>query len=58
MNHVEDLESAKTRIDIMRQFFIDNRKKLCEHGGLHAMIAIKGKYIPGNIYNLMKENFI
>ena len=49
MIHIEDLESAKTRIDIMRQFFIDNRKKLCEHGGLHAMIAIKGKYIPGNI---------
>ena len=34
---------------------IDNRESLCEHGGLHPIIAIKGKYIPGKVYNIMKE---
>ena len=31
---------------------------MCDHGGLHPMIEIKGKYIPGNIYNQKKEIFI
>ena len=39
-------------------FSIDNRKNLCEHGGLHPMIARKGNYIPGKLYNSMKETFI
>ena len=37
---------------------IDNKKRLCEHGGLHPMIAIKCKYIPDNVYNHTKETFI
>ena len=37
---------------------IDNRQKLCEHDGLHTMIARKGKYIPVKVYNTMKETFI
>ena len=37
---------------------IDNRQKLCKHGGLHTMIARKGKYIPVKVYNTMKETFI
>ena len=31
---------------------------LCDHDGLHPMIARKGKYIPGNVYNQMKGIFI
>ena len=37
---------------------IDSGQNLCEHGGLHPMIAQKGKYIPGKVYNSMKETFI
>ena len=37
---------------------IDSRQNLCEHGGLHPMIARKSKYIPGKVYNYMKETFI
>ena len=37
---------------------IDIKKCLCEHGGLHPMIAIKGKYTPGNVCNNTKETFI
>ena len=39
-------------------FFIDNRQSLCEYGGLHPIIARKGKYIPGKVNNTMKEKFI
>ena len=37
---------------------IDNKQCLCEHGGLNPMIERKGKYIPGNVQNHMKETFI
>ena len=37
-----------------RYFLIDNKQWLCEHGGLHPMIARKGKYLPENVYNHMK----
>ena len=37
---------------------IDNRQNVCEHGGLHQMIARKGKYTPGKVYNHMKETFL
>ena len=37
---------------------IDNRQNLCEHSGLHPMIAIKGKYIPGKVCSSMKEPFV
>ena len=33
-------------------------QNLCKHGGLHPTIARKGKHIPGNVYNQMKETFI
>ena len=58
MNPVEHLESEKTIIENKRNKFIDNRKNLCEHGGFHPMIARKGKYISGKLYNSMKETFI
>ena len=58
MNPVEHLESWKTRIENKRQFLIDNRQNLFEHGGLHQMIERKGKYIPGKVYNYMKEIFL
>ena len=58
MSPVEHLESEKTIIYNKRQFLIDNRKSLCERGGLHPMIARKGKYIPGKVYNSMKETLI
>ena len=47
----------KTRIDNKRNF-IDNRKNLCRHGGLHPMIVRKGKYIPGKVNNSIKYFFI
>ena len=37
---------------------IDNKQNLCEHGGLHPMIARKGEYIPDKVYNSMKETSI
>ena len=58
MNPVEHLESERTRIENKSQFLIDNRQQLCEHGGLHPMIARNSKYIPGKLYNYMKETFI
>ena len=58
MNPVEHLESKKTRIENKIQFLIYNRQNLCEHDGLHPMVARKGKYIPGKVYNYMKETFI
>ena len=53
----EHLESEKTRIGNKRQFFIDNRQKLCEHGGLNPMIARNGNYILRKVYNSMIETF-
>ena len=55
MNPVEHLESGKTRLENKRQFLIDNRRNLCEHGGFHPMISRKGKYTPGKLYNSTKE---
>ena len=49
MKPVEYLESEKTGIENKSQFLIDNRKNLCEHGGLHPMIERKVKYIPGKL---------
>ena len=31
---------------------------MCDHGVLNPMLARKGKYIPGNIYNKMNETLI
>ena len=58
MNPVEHFKSEKTRIENKRQFLIDNRKNLCEHGGLHPMISRKEKYIADKVYNTTKEKFI
>ena len=58
MNLYEHLQSEKTRIENKSRFLIDNRQNLCEHGGLHPITALKGKYIPGNVYISMKEKFI
>ena len=41
-----------------KEIFIDNIRWLCGHGGVYPMKARKGKYIPGNVYNQMKEVFI
>ena len=48
--------TRKTRME--NNVLIDNRQKLCEHGVLHPMIATKGKYTPGKVYNTTKETFI
>ena len=58
MNRYEHLQSRKTIIENKSRFLIDNRQNLCEHGGLHTMTARKVKYIPGKVYNYMKEIFI
>ena len=58
MNPYDYLESEKSRIEKCIHFLIDNKQCLCEHGGLHTMIARKRKYTPGNVYNHVKETFI
>ena len=58
MNPYAHLESEKTRIEEERHFMIENKEYLCDYGGLHLMISRKGKYIPGYVYNKMKEIFI
>ena len=58
MNPYENLEWGKTRLETKIKCLIDNRQKLCEHGGLHQMIEIRGKYISGKVYNTMKETSI
>ena len=55
MNPYDNLESEQARIEKNRHFLIDNKQCLCDHGGLHTMIEIKGKYIPGNVNNQTKE---
>ena len=55
MDPYDRLESEKTRIKKNKPFLIGDNQSLCKHGGLHPMIARKVKYIPGNIYNHMKE---
>ena len=55
MNPYDHLESEQSRMEKMRHFMIDNKKYLCEHGGLHPIIERKGKYIPGNVYNCMEN---
>ena len=42
MNPYDHLESEKSRIGEKRHYLIDNNQCLCEYGGLHPMIAIKG----------------
>ena len=37
---------------------IDNKLCFCGHGGMHPLIARNVNYIPGNVYNVMKETFI
>ena len=54
MNPFEHLNSEKTRIYNERQCLIDDRKNLCEYGGLHPMMSREGKYIPGKVYNTTK----
>ena len=45
-----------TRNNIKKETFLnDNKKCLYDHGVLHIMISIKVKYIPGNVYNQIKE---
>ena len=58
MNPYDHLESEQKRIDEKRHFIICNKYLLHDHGGLHPMISRKGKHIPGNVYNQMKEIFI
>ena len=58
MNPYDRLESEQTRIGNKRHFPIDNKQYLCDHSDLHIMIARRSEYIPGNIYNQMKETFI
>ena len=58
MNPYDHLESEKIRWYEKRNFIIDNKGCLCDHGGLHTMKSRNGKYIPGNSYNQMKEVFI
>ena len=53
MNPYKHLESEKTIIEKKIQFLVDNRQNLCEYGGLHIMIATKGKYVLGKVYNTM-----
>ena len=53
MNPYDHLELEQRRIYKKRHFLIENKPFLCDHGGLHPTIAIKGKYIPGNVYNQM-----
>ena len=48
----------KTRIENKSRFLIDNRQKLCEHGGGHPITAQKSKYIPGNVYISIIKTFI
>ena len=57
MNPYEHLLSEKSRIENKSQLLIDNKKHLCEHGGLHPMTERKGKYIPVNVYTSMKDTF-
>ena len=58
MNPYDHVESEKTRIGKNINVLIHNNQNLCEHGGLHPMIARNGKYLPDSLYNLMKETFI
>ena len=58
MNPLDRLESEKIKIDENRQFLIDNKWCLCDHGFLYPTKARKGGYIPENLYNLMKEVLI
>ena len=41
----------------LRQLLIVNKQHLCEQGDLHPMTVQKGKYIPDNVYNSMKDIF-
>ena len=58
MNPVEHLESEKSTIENKRQIFIDNMQNLYEHGGFYPMIERKVKYVPGKVYNYMKETIM
>ena len=57
MKPYDHFESGKKK-EKKRQFLIDKKQCLCENGGLYPITAIKGKYIPGNLYNHIKETFI
>ena len=46
------------RGDEKRYFLIYNKECVCNHGGSHPIKSIKGKYIPVNLYNQIKEIFI
>ena len=54
MNPYDHLESEEMRRDENRHFIIENKECLCDHGSLHPMKAIKGKYIAEILYNQMK----
>ena len=56
MNPYGDLESEKTRIENKSRFLIDNRQKICEHGGLHPMIARNGEIYPRQGIPLYERN--
>ena len=53
MNPYDHIESENKKRE--KKTFIDNKQTICYHGGLHTMRTRKGKYIPGKIYNIMKE---
>ena len=45
----DHLESEEIRRDKKRHFIIDNKECWCDHGCLHSMKVVKGKYTPGNV---------
>ena len=57
INPYENLLSEQLKTNKKSQFLIDNKQHLCEHGFLHTMTALKGKYIPENVYTSMKDTF-
>ena len=46
------------RRDEKKYLIIGNKGCLCYHGGMHKMKERNVKYIPGILYNKMKEIFI
>ena len=48
MNPYDHLESEQTRRDEIYTFIIDNKRCLCDRGGLHTNRERKGKRIPVN----------
>ena len=58
MNPYDHLESEQKRRYENRHFLIENIKYLCDFGSFHSIEARKGKYVPVNVNNKMREIFI